>query len=688
MATLDLESSFLKMLKRGMTVPELFEICGKLDNKRQYDVAIKYYKAWLEHNKNDPLTSAVYFNVGILYAESGDFDQAIASYAEAIKLRPDFIPPYLNMGTVAERRGAIGEAVTQWLAVVNTLSAVNGESVHHKLIALKHIGRVLEKTHLEPSAEDALRQAIEIRPDADATQHWISLRQTQCEWPVLAKVNNVPRETLFAGMSPHCLIFHTDDPLLHLARGYAYYKRKVGQLPGAFHLQHTKRRDQTGKNRRIRIGYISSYLREHAHGYLTAGMYEMHDRTKFEVFAYSCSEEGGDRIQARIKDGVDHWVDIQAMPDQEAAQRIFDDRIDILIDFNGYTGSARLNVIALRPAPIIVNWLGYPGSMGTPYHNYLIADDFIIPPEYEKYYSEKVLRLPCYQPNDRARLVTNRHWTRAAAGLPEKGTVFCSFNGTKKITPSHWRRMMSILGQVPDSVLWMFGSHGHTEARLRNCAAELGIAPERLIFAPALINPEHLARYPLGDLFLDAAPCGGHTTASDALWMGVPVLTAPGRGFASRVCGSLVKAAGVPELVCNSLDDYVRRAVELGKNPKKLSALRQRLAEQKEHCPLFDPETLVAHLDQLFLEMADDYRNGRLPQPDFTNMELYDEIGSALDRDDMEMMSVSNYEGLYLERLRERHAFAPIKPDARLWPAETASVMADPSAGRNKRRRP
>ena len=681
-------TTFQKMAtERRLSVADLFSFCGELALSGDSAAAVGLYRTWLQFNADDPLASAVQFNLGVLLTEQGDLDGAGTAYNTALALRPDFLLPHLNMGSVSERKGAIGEAVTHWLAVVNAHAAINGEAVGHKLMALKHIGRVLEKTELETSAEDALRQAIEIRPDPDAIQHWISLRQTQCKWPVMSEISFVPRQTLFAGMSPHCLIFHTDDPLLHLARGTAYYKRKVGQPSGSLHGLHRNRAKANDKSHRIRIAYYSSYLREHAHGYLTADMYRMHDRTKFEVFAYSSHEEVGDRIQTRIKAGVDHWINVHGMSDEQVAQRILKDEIDILIDFNGYTGAARLNVIALRPAPIIVNWLGYPGSMGTPYHNYVVADDFIIPPAFEKYYSEKVLRLPCYQPNDRQRLVSERQWTRAAAGLPEGGTVFCSFNGTKKITPMMWRRYMSILAQVPGSVLWLFGSYQATELRLRDLAKAHGIDQARLVFAPGLVNHEHLARYPLADLFLDAAPCGGHTTASDALWMGVPVLTAAGRGFAARVCGSLVKAAGIGELVCDSLDDYVRMAVELGNDRTRLAELRQKLIAQRDTCELFDTAKAMRHLDAALLHMWDDYRHDRLHQPDLSNLEIYDEIGSALDQDGHELMNVADYDELYLARLREMHAYAPIGPDSRLWRGEPTKAKApEPSKAERKKR--
>jgi predicted O-linked N-acetylglucosamine transferase (SPINDLY family) len=468
-------------------------------------------------------------------------------------------------------------------------------------------------------------------------------------------------------MSPYCILFHTDDPLLHLARGFAFHKRKIGRPVLSFHAQHLARRKAPRKSGRIRIGYLSSYLREHAHGYLTAEMYRLHDRDKVEVFAYSCSGRTLDRIQTRIMDGVDHWIDIDDLTDEQSARRIFDDQIDILVDFNGYTGDARVKIMSMRPAPIIVNWLGYPATTGTPYHDYIIADDFIIPTGYEKYYSEKVLRLPCYQPNDRLRLVADRQWTRAAAGLPERGVVFCAFNGIQKVTAFMWRRYMAILDQVPGSALWLLEGKETTNQRLRAMAEAQGIAGERIVFAPPLVNAEHLARFAMADLFLDTSPYGAHTTASDALWMGVPVLTAPGRSFAARVCGSLVAAAGIGELICDSLDDYVGKAVQLGRDRDRLAALRKKIIDNRDTCDLFNTKKLVSHLDDIFLQMWSEYSRGKTPRPDLSNLEIYDEIGTELDRDEVEMQSVADYESLYLQRLRERDDYFPINPDKRLW---------------------
>lgn len=649
-----------------LSAKDLIATCEGLSGRaRDADIA-SLYRTWLQANGNDGLVYAVRYNFGVVLNKLGDFAGANREFMTAIALKADFYPAYINAGATFERLGGTSDAVTQWLALVNLLKDVTGETVNYKLTVLKQIGRVLENTHLAEAGEDALRQVIEITPHPDAIQHWISIRQKHCKWPVLSHVENTSRNQLYEAMSPHCLVFHADDPLLHLARANEYYERKIGR-PNVFFHQKFADPKKRPPGRRLRIAYLSSYFREHAHGYLTAELYGLHDRSKFEVFAYSCSQRSKDRIQQQIMRDVDHWVDIVEMSDEQAAQRIFDDEIDILIDFNGYTGDARPGIVAMRPAPVIINWLGYPGSMATPYHNYIIADDFVIPPEYDLYYSEKVLRLSCYQPNDRNRVVVDRTWTRQDAGLPAGATVFCGFNGVQKITAQMWTRFMTILSQVPDSVLWLLDGSEGANARLRAAAAECGIDPQRIIFAPKMINEEHLARYPLADLFLDTSPCGAHTTASDALWMGVPVLTMAGRGFAARVCGSLVTAAGLGELVTSSFEDYVSTAIAIGNDKALQAKYRSSLAANRSTCDLFNTEKHVAQLDHVLMAAWDQYVDGRNPIPDLTNLKYYNQVGTALDGEGVELISVPDYDELYRARLREFDVHTPLPADSRLW---------------------
>ena len=270
--------------------------------------------------------------------------------------------------------------------------------------------------------------------------------------------------------------------------------------------------------------------------------------------------------------------------------------------------------------------------MGTPYHHYIIADGNVIPEGSERFFTERVLRLPCYQPNDRKRPIAPEPPQRSAEGLPDQGFVFCCLNGTQKITPQVFGAWLQILAGTEGSVLWLLDSTPDTGARLREMAKAAGIAPERLCFAPKRPNPEHLARYVLADLFLDSFPYGAHTTASDAMWMGTPVLTLEGRGFAARVCAGLVRSAGMPDLVCTSLEDYVSRAIAIAQVPGAAAELRRRLRANRDSCILFDEPLLVRSLETLYDRMWEEFRNGELPVPNLANLAVLEEIGLVLDR--------------------------------------------------------
>jgi hypothetical protein len=305
--------------------------------------------------------------------------------------------------------------------------------------------------------------------------------------------------------------------------------------------------------------------------------------------------------------------------------------------------------------------------LGTPYHHYLIADDWIVPPESEIYYSEKVVRLPCYQSNDRKRIIAPECPTRSAAGLPENAFVFCSFNGTHKISKFTFERWLEILAGTKDSVLWLLDTSEQTKKRLQDVATQKGISPSRLVFAPKLRNDHHLARYPLADLFLDTTPYGAHTTASDALWMGVPVLTLSGRSFASRVCGSLVRSAGLPDLVTTSPEEYVARAIALSENPGAIAAYKTALRANRDTCQLFNTDSLVGHLENLYRSLCDAHSKGLTPQPDLANLDAYFDAGIDHDHDSQEVIKVADYHGMYRARLKHIHLSRPLHHDSRLW---------------------
>lgn len=624
------------------------------------------YETWIEHNPEEPLLYAVLFNYSVVLTDLGMFEEARGALERSLSLKSDFMPSHINLGRIYERSGGLSQAVMEWNKVIDTLSQIAGTPISHKITALNQAARVLEAAAKDDTAEALLHQSVEIDPaQREPMQHLIALRQRACEWPVVAPWERVSRETIMRGMSPLSAAGYCDDPMLQLASAWHYNKIDVGMPDPKNMPSHWAAVGH--KDTPLRIGYLSSDLREHAVGHLMAEVFALHDRKAVEVFAYYCGIPSEDPMHRAYQADADHWLNISRMSDVAAAQRMADDGIQILVDVNGYTREGRTKLVALRPAPVIVNWLGYPGTMGSPYHNYIVADDWIVPPTDEKYYSEKVLRLPCYQPTNRKRIVAETAPTRAEAGLPEDQTVFCSFNGTHKITRFTFDRWLAILSRVPGSVLWLLSSVDTVQERLRRYAAMHAIAPERLIFADKRRNPDHLARYPLADLFLDSLPYGAHTTASDALWMGVPVLTLSGRSFASRVCGSLVRAAGLPELVCSTPEEFVDRAVALGLDRSFLRQYRDRLIAGRDSCTLFDVPALVRALEGLYAQMWQDFRENRLPRPDLTNMADYFDVGITHDQEAVDVLGIEDYEGWWRERLKARHALRPLIPDRRLF---------------------
>ncbi len=660
----DLYEESIERIKAGTL--SLGEVIGAGEQLRLlggHPLSAGLYKAWISFNSDDALLYAAYFNYGVALKDGGDPCGAILALKECVRMKPDFHPAYINLGRALEDSGQPAAAIREWMALTVNLSALTGSALKHKVLALQQTGRVLEAAGSDEAAEDALRQSIELCPQqTEAVQHWISLRQRQCKWPVIAGWEFASEKLLLGGISPLSLANYSDDPMFQLAHARHYNKSAIGKPKAVLRPPRSSQ-----PKRKLRIGYVSSDLREHAVGFALTDVFEQHDRENFEIFAYYCGIARPDPTQARIKAAVDRWTDINGMNDDEAAGVIAQDGIDILIDLNGYTKDARTKVFARRPAPIAINWFGFPGTMGSPYHHYLIADAYVVPQESEIYYSEKVLRLPCYQPNDRKRPVAATRPTRAAAGLPEGAFVYCSFNGMQKLTALTFQRWMTILNEVPSSVLWLLTGGETADAHVKRHAAERGVAPERVVFAEKQPNPAHLARYPNADLFLDSLPYGAHTTAADALWMGVPVLTLPGRSFASRVCASVVRAAGVPDLICASPEDYVARAIAFARAPESLAPFKQRLREGRETSLLFDTPRLVRDLEALYRQAWDEFEKGALPAPDLANLELYHEIGLELDHENIEQLGEAAYRDLYKAKLSEWSEFSAPPRDARLW---------------------
>lgn len=354
---------------------------------------------------------------------------------------------------------------------------------------------------------------------------------------------------------------------------------------------------------RLRIGYFSSDFQEHPAAYLITEVLERHDRNRFEVFAYSYGPQDDGLMRKRIIAAVDHFIDIAWEPDDLAVERIRKDRIDILVDLKGYTVGDRLGIMAQRVSPVQVTWLGYPGTTGTDFIDYLIADPYILPPDGDSGCSERIARMPhCYQPTDRRRVIAEP-LTRAEYGLPENAFVFCCFNQTFKITPDIFAAWLRLLNTVPDSVLWLVDANRWATANLRQAASASGIAENRLVFAPRLPLSQHLARYRVADLALDTFPYTSHTTASDALWCGCPLIALCGETFPARVSASILAACGLPDLITGSVAAYEQKIGELAVSPAALSGIKSRVTAARDSAPLFDTAAFTRDLEALFLDM-------------------------------------------------------------------------------------
>lgn len=668
-----IENDFSRALQLAITgqlpITGLIEAASALSNTGQLTLARQLYRSWIGSNPEHPQLFVAYFNCSALDSQAQDFPAATEALNAAIAHNPDFAPAYINLGRLMEGAGQPERAIELWRTAANRSTVISGNAVVYATTALKQIVRILSDLHND-GAEDAIQRCLEINPQqTDIIEQHIALRLSQCKWPIIVASEQIDCKTLVRNIHPLSMAVYTDDPLLQLAAADRYVRQSPFEGPQSS--DNDRRHAAIDLSaRRPRIGYVSSDLRDHAIGYLMAELFERHDRNEVEVFAYYCGPESQSALTTRIKAAVEHWTDIRTLGDDEAAKAVAADGIDILVDVNGHTRDSRTGVFARRPAPIQVNWLGYPGTMGTPYHHYIIADDWIIPRESEIYYSEKVVRLPCYQPNDRKRVIAAERPTRLDAGLPEDAFVFCCFNGTHKICRFAFDRWMEILAKVSDSVLWLLDTSAKAKANLGELAEKKGISRSRLVFAPKLHNAHHLARYPLADLFLDTVPYGAHTTASDALWMGVPVLTLSGRSFAARVCGSLVRASGLTDLVCTRPEDYVARAIALGNDRPEVEAYKRTLERNRNACTLFDTDMLTERLEALYRGMCSDYQKGIVPRPDLTNLSTYLEVGIGLDHENEELLALADYHGLYKAQLKRFHLARPLHADGRLWTAD------------------
>lgn len=536
--------------------------------------AIESYQAAIRLN---PYYADAFVNQGNAYKAQARFNDALASYGQALRIKPNSVEAFYNQATVFEELRRYDQAA-QAFALAQALNPNYPYAVGQKLFCRLYC---CDWTNYAAD-RDAVIQAVR------ANQKAIN--------PFGLLAISVDKED------------HLRCAQVHFAETYGHIKPGLPPLPLALNRHHEK----------IRIAYLSADFRDHAVAYLLAGLFENHDRQRFETYAISLSPVAESPMRQRLQGAFDYFADINNASDLDVALWMRTQEIDIAIDLTGYTGKGRTGILAHRPAPIQVSYLGYPSTLGGNHIDYLIADRQIIPPDQQPYYTEKLVYLPdTYWVNDDKLPQLPPPPSRAQAGLPDQGFVFCCFNNTFKITPEVFACWMRLLHRVESSVLWLYGGGAEiAKINLRKKAANQGINPERLIFAKMLPDRiDHLARHPLADLFLDTLPYNAHTTASDALWAGLPILTCQGSAFPGRVAASLLQAIGLPELITQNMAEYENLALQLATQPRLLAEIKAKLLNNRETYPLFDTERFRNHLETAYIAMMERYLHGEPAVP-------------------------------------------------------------------------
>ena len=592
------------------------------------NTSIEYY---LKIIKSSPEIFIVHFNLGTAYQELDQTDEAIDSYTQAIKLNPEFADAYLNLGIIFENSGKLNDAL-QYLKKANEIEPDNLSASFNLGLILRDTGQTDEAIksferviQLSPDNAESysylgelffesrkhnraltnFNMAFSINPDIDYLfGNLLYTKMQLCHWDnfeenvkiLASKIKNNEKV-----ISPFSLMAIEDDPQAQLKASQIYAN---SNFPKNSFSSLSKILKPYSDHKKIRIGYFSTDFHNHPGMHLMAELFENHDKSKFEIIAFSLGPDKQDKWRKRVVNSFDKFIDVRLKTDQEIVLLARKMEIDIAVNRGGYTQGCRPNIFANSCAPIQVNFLGFPGTTGDDYIDYIIADQTIIPSENKKYFSEKIVYMPdTYQVNMSKRDISNQPLSRHNLGLPEQGFIFCCFNGNHKITPACFGSWMRILKAVPGSVLWLYANNEDVISNILNTASRFGISENRIIFANNVPVEDHLNRISQADLFLDTLPYNAHTTSSDALRMGVPVLTLIGNSFASRVAASLLNSVNMPELITTSQDAYESLAIELALNSEKLDGIKKKLIGNLPTSALFNSRAFAKYLELAFESM-------------------------------------------------------------------------------------
>jgi protein O-GlcNAc transferase len=557
----------------------------------------------------DPGFPPCHVNYGFYLLKQKRLDEAVASFDQALALFPNFAEAWLGRGNALRELRRVNDAFAAYgkaIALRPNLAEAHAGS-----------GNMLSGLQRYDEAIIAYDKALTLNPNLEFVEsERFHCKLRICDW----KNYSAERQHLLAGAKdnkiqsqPFEFLNISSSPREQLACAKSWVAKKYPESDTPMW------RGEIYKHDRIRVAYVSADFREHATSHLTAGMFESHDKSRFEITAIAFGADDKSEMRERLKNSFEQFIDAETWKDDKIASTIKDAQIDILIDLKGFTQNARTGIFARRPAPIQVNYLGYPGTMGADYIDYLIADQAVVPQSHQADFAEKLVYLPnSYQVNDTKRTISEKSLTRAEYGLPEMAFVFCSFNNSYKIVPHMFDSWMRILERATNSVLWLLEDNAKAVLNLKREAESRGIRPERLVFARRMPLADHLARQKCADLFLDTLPVNAHTTASDALWAGLPVLTQIGETFAGRVAASVLTAIDLPELIASTPQAYEAMAIELVAHPERLATIKSKLERNRLTTPLFDTQRFTRHIEAAYTAMYQRYQS-RLP-PDHISM--------------------------------------------------------------------
>jgi protein O-GlcNAc transferase len=568
---------------------------------KQYEEALFCYDRALQLR---PRYADALNNRGIALTKLKRYDDALVSYGMALQLKPDYTEALNNLGNALAGMKRHEDALASYDRALQ-LKPGYAEAYGNR-------GNVLLAMKRHEEAAKSFAQLLTLMPDCDyALGNMLHAQLHYCNWTDYAKNAERIVQAVKDGQkadAPLSFLAVSKSAALQLQCARTYVSDRYPASPASLW---TRRRYD---HKKVRIAYVSADFRQHPVSYLMVGLFEKHDRERFEVIGIALRPEDGSAISQRVKAAFDRFVDVTNKSDREVVALMRELEVDIAVDLMGFTADARTPVFVQRCAPIQVNYLGFPATMGAEYVDYIIADKFVVPEAQQALYAEKVVYLPdSFQANDEKRAIGGTVPARQEAGLPEAGFVFCSFNNSYKLNPVFFDVWMRLLKAVWGSVLWLVGRNARIQDNLRAEASKRGVDPGRLVFAPIVEYPDHLARSPLADLFLDSLPFNAGTTTSDALWSGVPVVTCAGEAFAARMGASLLNAVGLPELITHGLEEYEALAFKLATTPAMLAGVRARLAAHRTTCPLFDTDRFRRHIESAYVMMWERHQHGEAP---------------------------------------------------------------------------